>query len=257
MKKLMMVTLALVGMSLCAIERTPEQIARIKAKRAAALAAKGGLVTKPISGNVVRIVSAQKTVDAGVIKQIAKDLNRGMNIGVEVSEMEAAGCAFETVEKALQIPKTAGVVLVVDDAKLPVLLSAPENAWSILNLKKLGEDFPPRDVYDVRVRKEVGRALAQAFGIGQSMNKPCLMDPVFSVSDLDKIKMPVLSPEAMSKVIDTAKLRGVSFIKTATYQQAVLEGWAPAPTNDVQKAIWDKAHQLPTAPIKIKPESQK
>ena len=31
----------------------------------------------------------------------------------------------------------------------------------------------------------------------------------------------------------------------------------PAPTNDVQKAIWDEIHAMPTEPIKIKPETKK
>ncbi len=42
-----------------------------------------------------------------------------------------------------------------------------------------------------------------------------------------------------------------------TYRKACEEGWAPAPTNDVQKAIWDKVHEMPTEPIKIKPETKK
>ena len=42
-----------------------------------------------------------------------------------------------------------------------------------------------------------------------------------------------------------------------TYHKAVEEGWAPAPTNEYQKAIWDKVHAMPTAPIKIKPETKK
>ena len=37
-----------------------------------------------------------------------------------------------------------------------------------------------------------------------------------------------------------------------TYDRACQEGWAPAPTNDVQKAIWDEVHEMPTEPIKIK-----
>jgi hypothetical protein len=24
-----------------------------------------------------------------------------------------------------------------------------------------------------------------------------------------------------------------------TYRNAVMEGWAPAPTNDIQRAVWD------------------
>ena len=45
---------------------------------------------------------------------------------------------------------------------------------------------------------------------------------------------------------------GVSPTRKGTYEAAVKQGWAPAPTNDIQKAIWDKVHQLPTKPIQIK-----
>ena len=45
--------------------------------------------------------------------------------------------------------------------------------------------------------------------------------------------------------------------KRSVYRKACEEGWAPAPTNDVQKAIWDKVHAMPTEPIKIKPETKK
>ena len=51
--------------------------------------------------------------------------------------------------------------------------------------------------------------------------------------------------------------QGVTVRATTNYKTACREGWAPAPTNDVQKAIWDKVHAMPTEPIKIKPEEKK
>ena len=53
------------------------------------------------------------------------------------------------------------------------------------------------------------------------------------------------------------KNAGVTPVRYATYRIVCREGWAPAPTNDVQKAIWDKVHAMPTEPIKIKPEEKK
>ena len=38
---------------------------------------------------------------------------------------------------------------------------------------------------------------------------------------------------------------GVVPAETATYRQACREGWAPAPTNDVQRAIWDRYRAAP------------
>ena len=50
---------------------------------------------------------------------------------------------------------------------------------------------------------------------------------------------------------------GVTPERQVMYLRACHEGWAPAPTNEYQKVIWDKIHALPTAPIKIKPETKK
>jgi len=45
------------------------------------------------------------------------------------------------------------------------------------------------------------------------------------------------------------------------YKKAVAEGWAPAPTNDVQKAIWDRMkaekERGPANAVKITPPNQK
>ena len=46
-------------------------------------------------------------------------------------------------------------------------------------------------------------------------------------------------------------------MRRTVYRKACEEGWAPQPTNDVQKAIWDKVHAMPTEPLKIKPETKK
>ena len=253
MRKLMFAALAVVCAStVFAVERTPEQIAKMKAKRAARLAANGGLVTKPQSGNFFRIVNTQKTVDFAYIQQVANDINTGLHVGMEVTEMEAGKCPFEDVEKALKLPKTGIVLLVVEDEKLPTILSAPENAWAILNVKKLNDDMPPKEVYDLRVRKELNRALASACGAGISFNKPCVMESVYSKVDLDGLKMKIVGPEAISKMLEAGQLRGVKPIKRATYRQAAAEGWAPEPTNDVQRAILKEVRELPSKPIKIK-----
>ena len=47
----------------------------------------------------------------------------------------------------------------------------------------------------------------------------------------------------------------------ATYETACREGWAPVPTNDVQRAIWaktlDEKERGPTNPIRIEPPNKK
>ena len=254
MKKLLFATVAAAcALAVSAAAPSPERLAKMRAVRAARLAANGGLVTKPSSGNFVRIVNAQKAVDFAVVQQIANDVNKaGLHVKMEVTEMAAGKCALEDVAKVMKMPKTGIALLIVEDDALPVILSAPESAWAILNVKPLNDDFPPKEVYDLRVRKEICRALASAYGAGVSFNKPCVMVPVYSKSDLDAIKMTVAGPEALSKMFEAGRMRDIQQPRTVTYRQAAAEGWAPEPTNDVQRAILKEVRELPSAPIKIK-----
>jgi len=37
----------------------------------------------------------------------------------------------------------------------------------------------------------------------------------------------------------------------ASYAAACQEGWAPPPTNEYQRAIWNDVHKIPEKPMKI------
>ncbi|MBR4617332.1 MAG: hypothetical protein IKO55_17115, partial [Kiritimatiellae bacterium] len=74
---------------------------------------------------------------------------------------------------------------------------------------------------------------------------------------VDNLVCATYSPEACSKISNFLALAGYKRCNVGTYYDACEEGWAPPPTNAVQKAIWDKVHQLPTKPLTIKRESAK
>ena len=257
MKPTLLAICSALAVTAVAVPSTPEQIARSRAKRAANLAAKGGLVTKAPTGNFFRVVSAQDRVALENVKSAVKAVNSGLQVNVDVDSVALSGAPMDFARKLARSERTGGLLLVVDDATLPVLLSAPEEAWAILNVRTLDTDMPPREVYDKRIRKELCRGMACVFNAGMSINKPCVMDPVYSKADLDGLKIDIVVPESLSKMRDVAKKRGIGHAKVATYLAACEEGWAPAPTNDVQKAIWDKVHAMPTEPLKIKPETKK
>ena len=81
------------------------------------------------------------------------------------------------------------------------------------------------------------------------------------MKDLDAIPLLQPGPEPNNKMIDEAHRRGVQSARFTTYRQACREGWAPAPTNDLQKAIWEEVkadkERGPTNPITITPPKQK
>ena len=234
-----------------------EKRARRKARIEARIAAEGGMVRKDNTGNFARVVNCQKKVSSDFIRKVVAQFNTGLNIYVEVVDMDFVADPLELANKAMSIPRTGIAAIIVDEDKLPPILSAMESGWSILNIRHLRDDLPPKPVYEMRLRKEINRAFAEAVGAGLSFNKPCVMEPVYKLSDLDAITFPVVSPEAMSKISQACAKRGIPPMRSDTYQNACAEGWAPAPTSDVQKAIWNQIHQIPDKPITIEYDPKK
>ena len=70
-----------------------------------------------------------------------------------------------------------------------------------------------------------------------------------------------MSDDIMRDMIDSIRInmkaRGMTPTRIASYKKACQEGWAPAPTNDVQKAIWEKVHAVPATPMKIEFDPKK
>ena len=57
--------------------------------------------------------------------------------------------------------------------------------------------------------------------------------------------------------MENLKSLGVTPMEVTTCRQVCRLGWAPAPANEYQKAVWEELHAIPTEPIKIKPEEKK
>jgi hypothetical protein len=69
------------------------------------------------------------------------------------------------------------------------------------------------------------------------------MKPVFSPADLDGNECGTLSPEPLIRFMKQAQRLGMKPIRMASYRKAAEEGWAPQPTNDIQRAIWKELHK--------------
>ena len=109
--------------------------------------------------------------------------------------------------------------------------------------------------------KEVWRAAALALGASTSAYKPCVLEPVTSLGDLDANLAMRPCPEPCNKIVDVSRKLGIGQLHFASYRQACREGWAPAPTNDVQRAIWTQINsdkeRGPSKPITIQPPAKK
>lgn len=211
----------------------------------------GGFIVQPLKTTVVRIYNDQKSVDKEVLDFIAVNLQKGPNFPVEVVEGPWPG---EPVKE-----DGVGFALVIskDEGNPTKLICAPDDGYAKVNVAALMKDAPDKAKLDFRVKREIWRAICYTLGAGNTPNPMCVLKPVTSLKDLDEVYGVTSSPESFQNMIDWAKKWGINAYRRTTYRKACMEGWAPQPTNDYQRAIWKEVHELPSKPLTIEPESVK
>ena len=213
----------------------------------------GGIIEKPGAGRgTFLFVDCTGTITEGMFARDFNILDRTLKVRPKV--VRGQSVTVETASSALKALNANAAVFIVTNTALPRLVTASEEGWAIVNLCKLKAGEPSKESLEKRITVEVIRGLAQIFGSG---NGGMSMVAITSLADIDEIQHPGFPAAAMKICQPQMKKLGFEPRVTATYMVACKQGWAPAPTNAIQKAIWDKVHALPTAPIKIKPEEKK
>ena len=261
MKKLMIVVAAFVAATVLADAASPaptltkeEKIARRKAASAKRIAMNGGWIERAPEGKLIRIVNAQTTAPESAIADTIASIKHTLMFAVEVVPGEAGKSYRSTEENPI-------VITLTDKGEDATLLVAPEQAWAIVNTASLAKDAPAADVLADRTQKEIWRARALVMGASNSMNQPCLMRQINTLADLDKTQTLVPCPEPFNFMIMASQKLGIGRTYRTSYRRACTEGWAPAPTNDVQKAIWEEVkadkERGPVNGLKILPPNKK
>ena len=240
---LILIGLVVYGACVCAKDLTPNEIA----ERRAALKAKrysitGGIVAQS-NGNerVIALLNCENAVDDNLLSEIANSIAGGIMLPVVISNTR---------------PHNAGVVLEIRDSDYPAtFVIAPENGYGMLNVGVLKRDRPDNAKLSRRITQEVWRTIIMALGGGYDREPRCLMKPFASLEELDACPSTCPCPLSFDAVISGAARFGVVPERKVSYKTACEEGWAPAPTNDVQKAIWEKVKAeksvKPSNPIKV------
>lgn len=228
----------LTGAAVSAGNTVPTRRRRVMRPSGGVLERKGAIPTKPIA-----VVNKQKIVPVSMLEGILWAGRRMSHLPLRLGA-ENAPVKIELVES--------------DD--IPGLMAVyPEAYLARVNVRVLAADGAKDEVVAERLRKQIIRAALFALGAGYSPS-PCLAWPVSSVKELDGLNVPLLSPETLTHLSAMSRL-GIREVFFATYRQACREGWAPAPTNDVQKAIWEESQaekeRGPTNPITIPPPNAK
>lgn len=229
-----------------------EMRARGEARKAQIEARHGGKVRNTVNqrGKIV-VVNAQKEVDAAQISEPMAKLSAFLKVAIEV---QCAESADPMQARALKAEKGADALLMVvscDKCSEPMMI-APDGAWAVVNVKALGD----KNV-DSRLRKEVVRAFAYLCGGTKSQYADPMTAAVTDIRQLDLVEQAELPVDVLMRIPEYLKTLGVTQYQEASYQTACKQGWAPAPTNEVQKAIWEKTkaekNETPANPIKIEP----
>lgn len=213
----------------------------------------GGFLRRPdaLDGKIV-ILDAQKTVPVGAYTNVLPLLNMLLRAPVEARTI-AKPASVDTATDLLKSENAAVGVFVIDDTSMKVpMLVAPEAKWAIVNLAWLKAGEMRSAFVQSRMLKEVTRALMIVCGGANSTYEGSLMKAVVKPTDLDDLVNANPPIDVAGRTTPYLPALGVSPNPMTSYRVACREGWAPQPTNEYQKAIWDEFHTKPTEPIKIK-----
>ena len=207
----------------------------------------GDLIDRRKAFGEFRVVNAQSKADIRLLSEAIVDVASYLQVDPKIVE--------DKYEPYADSIKGRATLFVIDNDKEPMSLIAPEARWAMVNVGKLTCD--KKQFFHARVKKEVCRATAQLFGAFSNKYESNVLGGVFSAEDLDQIIEPRIPMEYRSRFEKYIPQMGFETYKVVPYSKAVQQGWAPAPTNDVQKAIWDKTHALPKNPMKIEFDPKK
>ncbi len=217
----------------------------------------GGFIETKAEGPLALLVDARAKAKA-TIDEVARLYKLGTKLDVNIDKTprgDVSPLAFAQTRMAKDKPLL--VVVVVDDCTdLPALSVFPEERIGIVNADKLKGGNDP-SAPEMRVDKEIWRAIGFIGGIGFSQQPNDIMQPYYTLKELDDNRYPFIQPMNMAKMYLMCRRFGVKKARRVPYRTAVKEGWAAAPTNDLQKAIWEEVksekERGPSKPLTIPP----
>ena len=219
----------------------------------------GGRLVKPGTGiGCTGFIDAKSGIAAADVQTVVKTISTQLKHQQKILSCEPLN-GLPTRAMVEKLGLDVGVFIVSDD-NLPVMLAAPEDRWALVNITKLRkglkDDAAARVVFSVRCRGELQRAFSYACGCGSSQYNGNLMD-VTEIEQIDSLNTELTVADTTArcrKYLESIKVVAPLLV---TYRAAVKQGWAPAPTNEVQKTIWkenhDKIERGPANALKIVP----
>lgn len=210
----------------------PSKMAEFNAKT-------GGLVEPPQDAKTVVILDA-RSVDVPSMRNFADSAERMVSIGCDIKPIKIATNECPRAKAFVEKKAGAGaVILFYERADDPVLSAYPEDAVVLVNLEPLKCDDANK--FSRRFSKEFWRSIGFALGgYGNPSQMGTSLQPAFSVADLDAINGFGLVPAQIASIASVKSKLGIYGRKAVPYSRAAREGWAPTPTNDVQRSLYQR-----------------
>lgn len=251
MRKLVILTTALAAAFCSVAQETPPTPKGRRNIREAVYRHTGGKIEVPgeRQGTIVW-VNAQDKASRTWIESMAKHFAEMIHVQINVDEG-----TFEFPNVKI---KGNATLYIIDDRAMPTILHAPESRWTVVNVSRLveGEGAKPA-FFEARVKKELARGFCLLAGTQKSNYPQSLLGPVTKPSDLDEFTNYELPVDIPTRFHEYLAGFGIKPYRLTTYRKACQQGWAPPPTNDVQRAIWEQMRQIPDKPITIEFDPKK
>ena len=210
----------------------------------------GGFVKKPGTGEGhILFVNANSKVAAKSLEKVAEKISEELRVQYKIHNVDQAslnqGASILKNQKA-----TAGVFLIADES-MPMLVTVPDQQFAFINTSLIS------NLSENKLQACIARALCLVCGAGNRASTGHLLSQVTEEKDFDKIQLKHIPGDVLLTVQGFLRDSGIKTFQVRTYRQACAEGWAPQPSNEWQKAIWDKIHATPKNPMKIEFDPKK
>ena len=212
----------------------------------------GGILPRPnpLTGKVI-VVNAQKVVSTDSLTNSIRALNKSLN--TQILMRDSAPLPIKEMKGRTKEFKAQEAVFIVNDPDCEsAIMIAPDDNWAMVNVAALTVGDAKPAFVAARTNKELMRAFLMLCGAFDSSYEGSVLRGIRSADDLDTIVNVSPPLDVVGRVRKYLFARGVETRPPVTYLKACQEGWAPAPTNEIQKAIWNRVHAIPDKPITIK-----
>lgn len=225
------------------------------ARRAELMRRTGGPVKLPPKG-FVALIDCQSRADFDKNSEKFRKTFEGFGFATKEFKSDKPFEFRDLTERVKQL-KAGSVVFVIDDPNLPMSLVSIETRSGVVNVGALDSDNPSPALLTRRAGKLIGRVAMMVSGGAESDAPTSSMKTVTSLKELDLSEGLGDEVYVMMGVIRGMAKAGVMAERRMSYKQACKLGEAPAPTNDIQRAVWEQVRsevdQKPSNPILILP----